>query len=170
MVVVIPTVQMGTEIQRGARFPRPREPEKQCLHSVLRGGGFIHTPLPTNLGGPSISEPQFPCLSPSTCSGRQCPGPVSPPMSFQRPYTTPPATVPHTRVSGKGAQRDVRKGPPSPPVTPAPRPEVPECRGVAGSWTGASALQDLGWALTVLGAACLGWWERDAGRGWGWWS
>lgn len=54
------------------------------------------------------------------------------------------------------------------PVTPAPRPEVPECRGVAGSWTGASALQDSGWALTALGAACLGWWEKDAGRGWGW--
>lgn len=43
-------------------------------------------------------------------------------------------------------------------------------QGCGGSWTGASALQDLGWALTALGAACLGWWERDAGRGWGWWS
>ena len=89
---------------------------------------------------------------------------------FPKALRHAPATVPHTRVSGEGAQRDVRKDPPSPPVTPAPRPEVPECRGVAGSWTGASALQDLGWALTALGAACLGWWERDAGRGWGWWS
>lgn len=54
----IPTVQMGTEIQRHW-FPHLCEPESAVSSFCLERRGFIHGPLPTDFGGPSVFEPQF---------------------------------------------------------------------------------------------------------------